>query len=176
MYKNPTYKTTSKQPRKTESMDNNSNKFDIRNGRFEQYLGNGKEPEPAKYVSGRLKRISLRTHQKGQIVYNFMDIYVEKDGKEICISGLYPSSVMSEMISHLVNVQDTSSELKLSVWQAGKYVNCSVWERGHVVAHSNLPKVSKTKKGGTIQVDTSARDAVVLEYVKRINRKLGISA
>ena len=148
-------------------------RFDIRKGKFSHYVGADKPIEEFDFVTGKLKGIALRSSETAGGELTFMDIYMEKDGTRFIVSAIASSSITAELMSKLCNIRDVDSELHIEVWANGNFTNCTVRENDEKLPYRLLPKAVRKQVGFNTSVDSSERDAAVIDIIKELNVRLG---
>ena len=103
----------------------------------------------------------------------FMDILMENQGSRFSVSSIASGSATAEIISKLVNIRDVNSEIRLEVWAKENFTNCTIRENGEKLPFRFLPKTVKKQSGFTTSIDSSERDAAVMDMIKELNARLG---
>ena len=147
-------------------------RFDIRQGKFAQWMGLGQKPREYDYVQGRLTGISLRKHELPSGEMTYMDIHFRNGDARFDVSAIASGSVAAELISKLVNVRDFKSMVRIDVWQKETFTNCVVYENGEKLPFRILPKVERKQKGFSTSYDTSERDAAVMAMIDELNARI----
>lgn len=147
-------------------------RFDIRQGKFAQWMGLGQKPREYDYVQGRLTGISLRKHELPSGEMTYMDIHFRNGDTRFDVSALASGSVVAELLSKLVNVRDLRSMVRIDMWAKERYTNSSVYENGEKLPFRLLPKVEKRQRGFSASYDTSERDAAVMAMIDELNARI----
>lgn len=148
-------------------------RFDIRKGKLSHYVGEDKPREEFDFVMGKLKGIAVRSRESAGGELTFMDIHMEKEGTRFTVSSLASGSVTAELMSKMCNIRDVNSEICIEVWPKGNYTNCTVRENGEKLPFRFLPKAIRKQVGFNTSIDSSERDAAVIEIIKELNVRLG---
>lgn len=152
---------------------NKAIRFDVRKGKLSHYCGQNEPREEFDFVQGKLKGIALRTTEVGGGEMTFMDILMENQGSRFSVSSIASGSATAEIISKLVNIRDVNSEIRLEVWAKDNFTNCTIRENGEKLPFRFLPKTVKKQSGFTTSIDSSERDAAVMDMIKELNARLG---
>lgn len=151
---------------------NRTIRFDIRQGKFAQWMGQGQESREYDYIQGHLTGISLRKHELPDGEMTYMDIHFQNGETRFDVSALASGSVAAELISKLVNIRDLKSMIRIDVWAKDRYTNSSVYENGEKLPFRILPKVEKKQRGFSASFDTSERDAAVMAMIDELNARI----
>lgn len=160
----------------TRDAANRSIRFDIRMGKFTQWMGKGQQAREYDYVQGHLTGISLRKHEMPSGEMTYVDIHFWSGETHFDVSTLASGSVAAELISKLVNIRDLKSMIRIDVWAKDRYTNSSVYENGEKLPFRILPKVEKKQRGFSASFDTSERDAAVMAMVDELNGRIAQAA
>lgn len=155
------------------SATNSSTRFDLRKGKFSRWIGHDSPREEFDFVQGKLKGIRLRQNETAGGEMTFMDVHFEAGDQRFTVSTIASSSVTAELVSKLVNIRDLESEIRIDVWAKDNYTNCVVRENGEKLPFRFLPKAERKQSGFTTTIDSSERDAAVMEMVTELNNRLG---
>ena len=147
-------------------------RFDIRMGKFAQWMGLGQQRREYDFVQGCLTGISLRKHEMPSGEMTYMDLHFQNGETRFDVSALASGSVAAELISKLVNVRDLKSMVRIDVWAKDRYTNTSVYENGEKLPFRMLPKVEKKQRGFSASFDTSERDAAVMSMIDELNARI----
>ena len=156
----------------TRDAANRSIRFDIRMGKFAQWMGQGQQSREFDYVQGYLTGISLRKHEMPSGEMTYMDIHFRNGDTHFDVSALASGSVAAELITKLVNIRDLKSLIRIDVWAKDRYTNSSVYENGEKLPFRILPKVEKRQRGFSASYDTSERDAAVMAMIDELNARI----
>ena len=156
----------------TRDAANRSIRFDIRMGKFTQWMGKGQQAREYDYVQGNLTGISLRKHEMPSGEMTYVDIHFRSGETHFDVSALASGSVAAELISKLVNIRDLKSMIRIDVWAKDRYTNSSVYENGEKLPFRILPKVERKQKGFSTSYDTSERDAAVMAMIDELNGRI----
>lgn len=148
-------------------------RFDIRQGKFTQWMGKDVQPKTFDFVQGSLEGISLRQREAPGCVMTYMDMHFAYGEEKFIISSIASSGISTELVSRLVNIQDVKSVLRIDVWPKDKYTNSSVQENGIKLPYRPLPAINKKQSGFNVIIDSSERDAFVLQMIDELNGRLG---
>lgn len=150
--------------------------LDIRKGRFVLWTGKDQPVQEYDYVQGKILGISLRTAetQNGEMTY--LDIHFLNGKSRFVVSAIASSSISAEIVSKLVNIQDTTSTIRIDVWPKGAYTNSSVYENGQKLPYRFLPKVERRQNGFNTSIDSTERDAAVKMMIEELNARLATHA
>ena len=151
-------------------------RFDIRMGKFAQWMGPGQQRREYDFVQGCLTGISLRKHEMPSGEMTYMDLHFQNGETRFDVSALASGSVAAELISKLVNVRDLKSMVRIDVWQKETFTNCVVYENGEKLPFRILPKVERKQKGFSTSYDTSERDAAVMAMIDELNGRIAQAA
>jgi len=151
---------------------NRTIRFDIRKGKFAQWMGPDQQRREYDFVQGYLTGISLRKRETAGGEMTYMDIHFQNGETRFDVSALASGSVAAELISKLVNVQDLKSMVRIDVWAKDRYTNSSVYENGEKLPFRMLPKVEKKQRGFSASFDTSERDAAVMAMIDELNGRI----
>ena len=156
----------------TRDAANRSIRFDIRMGKFAQWMGQGQQSREFDYVQGYLTGISLRKHEMPTGEMTYLDVHFKNGEIRFDVSAIASGSVAAELISKLVNVRDLKSMVRIDVWQKETFTNCVVYENGEKLPFRILPKVERKQKGFSTSYDTSERDAAVMAMIDELNARI----
>ena len=156
----------------TRDAANRSIRFDIRMGKFAQWMGQGKQAREYDYVQGYLTGISLRKHEMPTGEMTYLDVHFKNGEIRFDVSAIASGSVAAELISKLVNIRDLRSMVRIDVWAKDRYTNSSVYENGEKLPFRMLPKVEKRQRGFSASYDTSERDAAVMAMIDELNARI----
>ena len=156
----------------TRDAANRSLRFDIRMGKFAQWMGQGQQSREFDYVQGYLTGISLRKHEMPTGEMTYLDVHFKNGEIRFDVSAIASGSVATELISKLVNVRDLKSMVRIDVWQKETFTNCVVYENGEKLPFRILPKVERKQKGFSTSYDTSERDAAVMAMIDELNARI----
>jgi hypothetical protein len=156
----------------TRDAANRTIRFDIRMGKFTQWMGKGQQSREYDYVQGHLTGISLRKHEMPSGEMTYVDIHFRSGETRFDVSALASGSVAAELISKLVNIRDLKSMIRIDVWAKDRYTNSSVYENGEKLPFRILPKVEKKQRGFSASFDTSERDAAVMAMIDELNGRI----
>lgn len=155
---------------------NRSIRFDIRMGKFAQWMGQGQQSREFDYVQGYLTGISLRKHEMPTGEMTYLDVHFKNGEIRFDVSAIASGSVAAELISKLVNIRDPRSMVRIDVWAKDRYTNSSVYENGEKLPFRMLPKVEKKQRGFSASFDTSERDAAVMAMIDKLNGRIAQAA
>ena len=147
-------------------------RFDIRQGKLAQWMGQGQQVREYDYVQGYLTGISLRKHEMPTGEMTYLDVHFKNGEIRFDVSAIASGSVATELISKLVNVRDLKSMVRIDVWQKETFTNCVVYENGEKLPFRILPKVERKQKGFSTSYDTSERDAAVMAMIDELNARI----
>ena len=156
----------------TREAANRITRFDIRLGKFAQWMGLGQQRREFDYVQGHLTGISLRKHEMPSGEMTYMDLHFQNGETRFDVSAVASGSVAAELISKLVNIRDLKSMVRIDVWARDRYTNSCVYENGEKLPFRMLPKVEKKQRGFSASFDTSERDAAVKAMIDEINQRI----
>lgn len=156
----------------TRDAANRSIRFDIRMGKFAQWMGQGQQSREFDYVQGYLTGISLRKHEMPTGEMTYLDVHFKNGEIRFDVSAIASGSVAAELISKLVNIRDLRSMVRIDVWAKDRYTNSSVYENGEKLPFRMLPKVEKRQRGFSASYDTSERDAAVMAMIDELNGRI----
>ena len=151
---------------------NRTIRFDIRQGKFAQWMGQGQQSREFDYVQGYLTGISLRKHEMPTGEMTYLDVHFKNGEIRFDVSAIASGSVAAELISKLVNIRDPRSMVRIDVWAKDRYTNSSVYENGEKLPFRMLPKVEKRQRGFSASYDTSERDAAVMAMIDELNARI----
>lgn len=160
----------------TRDAANRSIRFDIRMGKFAQWMGQGQQSREFDYVQGYLTGISLRKHEMPTGEMTYLDVHFKNGEIRFDVSAIASGSVAAELISKLVNIRDPRSMVRIDVWAKDRYTNSSVYENGEKLPFRMLPKVEKRQRGFSTSYDTSERDTAVMAMVDELNGRIAQAA
>ena len=147
-------------------------RFDIRQGKLAQWMGQGQQAREYDYVQGYLTGISLRKHEMPTGEMTYLDVHFKNGEIRFDVSAIASGSVAAELISKLVNIRDLRSMVRIDVWAKDRYTNSSVYENGEKLPFRMLPKVEKRQRGFSASYDTSERDAAVMAMIDELNARI----
>ena len=147
-------------------------RFDIRQGKLAQWMGQGQQSREYDYVQGFLTGISLRKHEMPTGEMTYLDVHFKNGEIRFDVSAIASGGVAAELISKLVNVRDFKSMVRIDVWQKETFTNCVVYENGEKLPFRILPKVERKQKGFSTSYDTSERDAAVMAMIDELNARI----
>jgi hypothetical protein len=147
-------------------------RFDIRKGKFAQWMGLDQERREYDFVQGFLTGISLRKHEMPSGEMTYLDIHFVNGDTRFNVSAIASGSVAAELISKLVNIRDLKSLVRIDVWQKEQFTNCTVYENGEKLPFRILPKVEKKQRGFSASFDTSERDSAVMAMIDELNARI----
>ncbi len=156
----------------TRDAANRTIRFDIRQGKLAQWMGQGQQAREYDYVQGYLTGISLRKHEMPTGEMTYLDVHFKNGEIRFDVSAIASGSVAAELISKLVNVRDLKSMVRIGVWQKETFTNCVVYENGEKLPFRILPKVERKQKGFSTSYDTSERDAAVMAMIDELNARI----
>lgn len=156
----------------TRDAANRSIRFDIRQGKLAQWMGQGQQAREFDYVQGYLTGISLRKHEMPTGEMTYLDVHFKNGEIRFDVSAIASGSVAAELISKLVNIRDLRSMVRIDVWAKDRYTNSSVYENGEKLPFRMLPKVEKRQRGFSASYDTSERDAAVMSMIDELNARI----
>ena len=156
----------------TRDAANRSIRFDIRMGKFAQWMGQGQQSREFDYVQGYLTGISLRKHEMPTGEMTYLDVHFKNGEIRFDVSAIASGSVAAELISKLVNIRDPRSMVRIDVWAKDRYTNSSVYENGEKLPFRMLPKVEKRQRGFSTSYDTSERDTAVMAMIDELNGRI----
>ena len=156
----------------TRDAANRTIRFDIRQGKLAQWMGQGQQAREYDYVQGYLTGISLRKHEMPTGEMTYLDVHFKNGEIRFDVSAIASGSVATELISKLVNVRDLKSMVRIDVWQKETFTNCVVYENGEKLPFRILPKVERKQKGFSTSYDTSERDAAVMAMIDELNARI----
>ena len=156
----------------TRDAANRSIRFDIRQGKLAQWMGQGQQAREYDYVQGYLTGISLRKHEMPTGEMTYLDVHFKNGEIRFDVSAIASGSVAAELISKLVNIRDLKSIVRIDVWAKDRYTNSSVYENGEKLPFRMLPKVEKRQRGFSASYDTSERDAAVMAMIDELNARI----
>ena len=156
----------------TRDAANRTIRFDIRQGKLAQWMGQGQQAREYDYVQGYLTGISLRKHEMPTGEMTYLDVHFKNGEIRFDVSAIASGSVAAELISKLVNVRDLKSMVRIDVWQKETFTNCVVYENGEKLPFRILPKVERKQKGFSTSYDTSERDAAVMAMIDELNARI----
>jgi hypothetical protein len=156
----------------TRDATNRSIRFDIRQGKLAQWMGQGQQSREFDYVQGYLTGISLRKHEMPTGEMTYLDVHFKNGEIRFDVSAIASGSVAAELISKLVNIRDLRSMVRIDVWAKDRYTNSSVYENGEKLPFRMLPKVEKRQRGFSASYDTSERDAAVMAMIDELNARI----
>ena len=148
----------------TRDAANRSIRFDIRMGKFAQWMGQGQQSREFDYVQGYLTGISLRKHEMPTGEMTYLDVHFKNGEIRFDVSAIASSK--------LVNIRDLRSMVRIDVWAKDRYTNSSVYENGEKLPFRMLPKVEKRQRGFSASYDTSERDAAVMAMIDELNARI----
>lgn len=151
---------------------NRTIRFDIRKGKFAQWMGPDQQRREYDFVQGYLTWISLRRRETAGGEMTYLDLHFVSGGVRFDVSAIASSSVAAEVISKLVNIRNTRSSIRIDVWQKEQFTNCAVYENGEMLPFRILPKVVKRQQGFSASFDTSERDAAVMKMIDELNGRI----
>lgn len=156
--------------------ENRIARLDIRKGKFVLWTGKEQPAQEYDYIQGKLLGISLRTRetQNGEMTY--LDIHFINGNTRFDVSAIASSSISAELVSKLVNIQDTASTIRIDVWPKGAYTNSSVHENGQKLPFRFLPKVERRQNGFNASIDSTERDTAVKMMIDELNARLAVRA
>ena len=155
----------------TRDADNRTIRFDIRKGKFAQWMGQGQQAREYGFIQGCLAGISLRKRETANGEMTYMDLHFRNGDIRFDVSSIASSSVAAEIVSKLVNIRDFKSTVRIDVWLKDQFTNCSVRENGEKLPFRILPKVDRRQKGFSTSFDTSERDAAVMAMIDELNAR-----
>ena len=155
---------------------NRTIRFDIRKGKFAQWMGPDQQRREYDFVQGYLTGISLQKRETSGGEMTYMDLHFVSGGVHFDVSAIASSSVAAELISKLVNVRNLKSMVRIDVWAKDRYTNSSVYENGEKLPFRILPKVEKKQRGFSASFDTSERDATVMAMIDELNGRIAQAA
>lgn len=88
----------------TRDAANRSIRFDIRMGKFTQWMGQGQQSREFDYVQGYLTGISLRKHEMPTGEMTYLDVHFKNGEIRFDVSAIASGSVAAELISNLVPI------------------------------------------------------------------------
>ena len=147
-------------------------RFDIRQGKLAQWMGQGQQAREYDYVQGYLTGISLRKHEMPTGEMTYLDVHFKNGEIRFDVSAIASGSVAAELISKLVNVRDCKSLVRIDVWTKDRYTNSSVYENGEKLPFRILPKVERKQRGFSTTYDTSERDAADMDMIDELNARI----
>ena len=156
----------------TRNAANRTLRFDIRQGKIAQWMGQGQQAREYDYVQGCLTGISLRKHEMPSGEMTYLDIHFQNGDTRFEVSAIASSSVGAELISKLVNIRDLKSTIRIDVWQKEHFTNCTVYENGEKLPFRILPKVERKQNGFSTSFDTSERDDAVMKMIDELNIRI----
>ena len=156
----------------TRDAANRTIRFDIRQGKLAQWMGQGQQAREYDYVQGYLTGISLRKHEMPTGEMTYLDVHFKNGEIRFDVSAIASGSVAAELISKLVNFRDLKSMVRIDVWQKETFTNCVVYENGEKLPCRILPKVERKQKGFSTSYDTSERDAAVMAMIDELNARI----
>ena len=156
----------------TRDAANRTIRFDIRQGKLAQWMGQGQQAREYDYVQGYLTGISLRKHEMPTGEMTYLDVHFKNGEIRFDVSAIASGSVAAELISKLVNIRDLRSMVRIDVWAKDRYTNSSVYENGEKLPFRMLPKVEKRQRGFSASYDTSERDAAVMAMIDELNARI----
>ena len=156
----------------TRDAANRSIRFDIRQGKLAQWMGQGQQVREYDYVQGYLTGISLRKHEMPTGEMTYLDVHFKNGEIRFDVSAIASGSVAAELISKLVNIRDCKSMVRIDVWQKETFTNCVVYENGEKLPFRILPKVERKQMGFSTSYDTSERDAAVMAMIDELNARI----
>ena len=156
----------------TRDAANRTIRFDIRQGKLAQWMGQGQQAREYDYVQGYLTGISLRKHEMPTGEMTYLDVHFKNGEIRFDVSAIASGSVAAELISKLVNVRDLKSMVRIDVWQKETFTNCVVYENSEKLPFRILPKVERKQKGFSTSYDTSERDAAVMAMIDELNARI----
>ena len=156
----------------TRDAANRSIRFDIRQGKLAQWMGQGQQAREYDYVQGYLTGSSLRKHEMPTGEMTYLDVHFKNGEIRFDVSAIASGSVAAELISKLVNIRDLRSMVRIDVWAKDRYTNSSVYENGEKLPFRMLPKVEKRQRGFSASYDTSERDAAVMAMIDELNARI----
>lgn len=160
----------------TRDADNRTIRLDIRKGKFAQWMGQGQQAREYDFIQGCLTGISLRKRETANGEMTYMDLHFRNGDIHFDVSAIASSSVAAELVARLANIQDLKSTIRIDVWQREQYTNCTVHENWEKLTYRNLPKVQKKQKGFSTAIDTSERDAAVMQLIDELNGRIAQAA
>ena len=94
-------------------------RIELRDGKFQEWVGQGQEPRTYDWVQGILCGIATREQpMKDGNIFVYCDIHLRSDeGERFCISTIASSGITGDIISRLVNVKELTSVLVFSAWK-----------------------------------------------------------
>ena len=160
----------------TRDADNRTIRLDIRKGKFAQWMGQDQPVREYDYIQGNLAGISLRKRETANGEMTYMDLHFRNGDIRFDVSAIASSSVAAELVARLANIRDLKSIIRINVWQREQYTNCSVRENWEKLTYRSLPKVEKKQKGFSASIDTSERDAAVMQLINELNGRIAQAA
>ena len=160
----------------TRDADNRTIRLDIRKGKFAQWMGQGQQAREYDFIQGCLTGISLRKRETANGEMTYMDLHFRNGDIRFDVSAIASSSVAAELVARLANIQDLKSTIRIDVWQREQYTNCTVHENWEKLPYRVLPKVEKRQKGFSTSIDTSERDAAVMQMIDELNGRIAQAA
>lgn len=151
---------------------NRTIRFDIRKGKFAQWMGPDQQRREYDFVQGYLTGISLRKRETAGGEMTYLDLHFVSGGVRFDVSAIASSSVAAELISKLVNIRNTKSSIRIDVWMKEQYTNCTVYENGEKLPFRALPKVERKQRGFSASFDTSLRDEAVMKMIDELNGRI----
>lgn len=146
--------------------------FDIRKGKFAQWMGKDQQRREFDFVHGILTGISLRKRETASGEMTNMDLHFRNGDFRFDVSAIASSSIAADLVSKLVNLRDIGSSIRIDVWQKEQFTNCSIYEDGEMLPFRILPKVVKRQHGFSASFDTSERDAAVMKMIDELNGRI----
>ena len=160
----------------TRDAANRTIRFDIRQGKIAQWMGQGQQAREYDYVQGYLTGISLHKHEMPSGEMTYLDIHFLNGEARFDVSAIASGSVAAELISKIVNIRDLKSLVRIDVWSKEQYTNCTVYENGEKLPFRILPKVERKQKGFSTTFDTSQRDEAVMKMIDELNGRIAQAA
>lgn len=151
---------------------NRTIRFDIRKGKFAQWMGPDQQRREYDFVQGYLTGISLQKRETAGGEMTYLDLHFVSGGVRFDVSAIASSSVAAELISKLVNIRNTRSSIRIDVWMKEQYTNCTVYENGEKLPFRALPKVERKQRGFSASFDTSLRDEAVMKMIDELNGRI----
>ena len=151
-------------------------RFDIRMGKFAQWMGPGQQRREYDFVQGCLTGISLRKHELPSGEMTYMDMHFKNGDIRFDVSAIASGSVAAELISKLVNIRNVKSTVRIDVWAKDRYTNSNVYENGEKLPFRILPKIARNQKGFSTSFDTSERDEAVMKMIDELNGRIAQAA
>lgn len=156
-------------------------RIELRDGKFQEWVGQGQEPRTYDWVQGVLCGIATREQpMKDGNIFVYCDIHLRSDeGERFCISTIASSGITGDIISRLVNVKELTSVLVFSAWKNGNFTNIAIRSKktfdaneSEKISWVDIPRPKKVQVGFNTVMDSSERDTVVMRMIAEINAKL----